>query len=218
MITRCVGGRRSRRAAINARNEPGSAVLVGLALASSASSVRNSGFPPLRSYELVGQRLDHGPTDDRLDEPHRLMTFERIERHAHGDRMIDRRRPLEISVVALCGDQQHRPVGERSSDALEQFDDEHVGPLQIVEPQHDRAERRPASQTFDDVSEQRLAGLRGRDVVQIGRGAEEMQRGFHEPIQRRIVRLEPVQLDPTFARMASRRRSGGIGTLRSMRR
>ena len=75
------------------------------------------------------------------------------------------------------------------------FDDEHVGPLQIVDPQHHRTRPRASTEPFDDQREQDLAGLRGRDMVELGGVPEQVHDAFDESTEHRIIGLEAVQLD-----------------------
>ncbi len=105
--------------------------------------------------QLVDQRVRRDLTDDRGHQPRRLATFERVERHPHRDRVIDRRGPFEVGVVALRRDDQQRSIGERPRDPVQQFDDQDVGPLQVVDPQHHRTVCRASANSVDDVREQR---------------------------------------------------------------
>ncbi len=109
--------------------------------------------------------------------------------------MIARRRPVDVGIVALRRDDQQGSIHERTRDALQQLDDQHVGPLQVVDPQHDRAGPRAPTQPLDDQREQDLAGLRRRDVVEFGWIAEEMNHPFDGSAEHGVVGVEPVELE-----------------------
>ncbi len=134
------GGSRSSREAMSARSDPGSVVLSGSTHVSVASSVRNSGLPPLRSYSWSASDGAVGVAEHRLDEHVRFVARQRIERHADGDGVVGGGRPVDVDVVALRSDHQDGPVDERAGDAAEQVDHQLVGPLHVVEP-HDRPAR-----------------------------------------------------------------------------
>jgi hypothetical protein len=77
--------------------------------------MRNSGLPPLRSYSWsMSASLVAAPNTARRDAPPRHV--QRVERHADGDRVIDRRRPVEVGVLALRGDDSTgRSASERAT-------------------------------------------------------------------------------------------------------
>lgn len=80
--------------------------------------------------------------------------------------MITRRWPVDVGIVALCRDDQQWPIDQRTRHALQQFDDQHVRPLQIVDPQHHRTRPCPTTDALDDQSEQDLTRLSRRDVIE----------------------------------------------------
>ena len=78
---------------------------------------------------------------------------------------------------------------------MQEFDDENVSPLQIIDPQHDRTRPRTSTKSFDDQREQDLSGLGGRYMVELGGVPEQMEHAFDESTEHRVVGLEAVQLD-----------------------
>ena len=145
--------------------------------------------------ETVDQCIAGRLTDHRSHEARGVVMGQRIQRHPHGDRMVAGRRPVEVGVVSLRRDDQHRAIDQRSRHPVQQLDDQHIGPLQVVDPQHDRAGPGATAEPFDDQREQDLARLRRRDMIELRRVTEQVQHRLDETPEHGIVSLESVQLD-----------------------
>ena len=107
--------------------------------------------------------------------------------------MITDRWPVDLCVVALRSDQQHRAVDQRVVDAPQQGDHQGVGPLQVVDEQYDRPDPAAPPQRLDDQAEQGLAGLGRGHLVEARWEPTEVLHRLDHPAECRIVGGESEQ-------------------------
>ena len=124
---------------ISARSESGSSRMPPPAAASAASSCRNSGLPPLRSYSAVEQlRVGASPSSCAASSSVATcpsgcnVNDTTVARSVSGGQATSL--PGRIAVI-----EREAIPAERDDEVLEQTDQRGVGPVEVVDRQHDRA-------------------------------------------------------------------------------
>jgi hypothetical protein len=194
---------------MSARSEPGQLLAVGVAARGEQRQLAQEQRVPATAlvqalHEVGRRRL----ADDLADEHGGLVLVERPERQLHAERPLHRRRPLQVVAGPVRGDHEHRAVGEAPGDHLEEVAQRAVRPLQVVDPEHDRARRRPPAQHRDDGVEQRVARSRGVEPVEIRRMTEHVQQRLD--LAPHLRRLDVQARDRTD--LGKRRRAHVVGT------
>ncbi len=115
---------------------------------------------------------------------------ERAERDTQEQRAVEqRRRPHEVVVGALAGDQQERQVGERTDDDGEEVAQRRVGPLQVVDPQHGHPRLGMAAHRLGDDGGDAIAHAGRVELVELGRVPEHVGDDSEQPLDQLVAGL-----------------------------
>ena len=107
------------------------------------------------------------------------------------------------SVGAVDGEHQHRQLGDRLGQRREQLEGRLVGPVQVVEHEHDRLFAREVRQrAADRLHQRRLVGL-GGGRSELGQDHRQVRQQRPGPVERARVGAQP---------RAQRRDDGAVGS------
>ena len=174
---------------INARSELGSSRIPPPAAASAASSCRNSGLPPLRSYNAVSSFGSAHWSASSCAASSSVASWPsgcKFKRHDSGALRCaaasSTSLPGRIAVI-----KREWMAAERRDEMLEQPDQRRVGPVQIVDRQHDRALVGTQLEHLRDGAVDRGAGSRSLELVDRRRVPEDVHEDVDHPLDLGLV-------------------------------
>ena len=146
--------------------------------------------------EVVNRRLAVAVTlDQQTNQGAGVGDGEGSERYPQQQRPVEKgRRPEQIVVGALAGDDKERQVGQRANDDGEQVADHRVGPLQVVDQQDRHPRLGMAAHRVGDHAADAVADAGLVELVELGGMAEQVGDDAEQALDQIVAGEHPPQL------------------------